>query len=83
MWSLFFRKFVNCLIHFPIPIIAAIQGPAVGLGAAMLCLCDIILSSEDACFHLPYPQQGLTPDGCSTFLLPHVVGQSMVSGWFD
>jgi len=76
---LLFRKFVSCLIHFTKPIVAAVQGPAVGLGASTLCLCDVVLADENAWIQFPYPQQGLTPDGCASYLLPSLLNQSLVS----
>nr|CAB3262916.1 uncharacterized protein LOC100185155 [Phallusia mammillata] len=74
------RKFVDLLIHFTKPIIVAVQGPAIGLAASMLCLCDIVLADEvKTTFHFPYTQQGISPDCCSTHLLPALLKPPMAN----
>ncbi|KAJ3580572.1 hypothetical protein NHX12_034368 [Muraenolepis orangiensis] len=68
------RAFVNTFIQFKKPIVAAVGGPAVGLGAALLPLCDVVWASEKAWFHTPYTVYGQTPDACSSFTFPRVMG---------
>ncbi|XP_032813661.1 chromodomain Y-like protein isoform X2 [Petromyzon marinus] len=68
------REFVNVFIHFQKPIVAAIGGPAVGLGAALLALCDLVWASDKAWFQTPYTATGQTPDGCSSFTFPRAMG---------
>ncbi|CAM9560815.1 unnamed protein product [Lampetra planeri] len=68
------RSFVNVFIHFQKPIVAAIGGPAVGLGAALLALCDLVWASDKAWFQTPYAETGQTPDGCSSFTFPRAMG---------
>ncbi|XP_055964991.1 chromodomain Y-like protein [Sorex fumeus] len=80
------KSFVNHFIHFQKPIVAAVHGPAVGLGASILGLCDIVLSSDKACFQTPYATQGQTPDGCSSLTFPMIMGgttasEMLLSGW--
>ncbi|XP_022091937.1 chromodomain Y-like protein [Acanthaster planci] len=68
------RVFINALINYPKVIVAAVNGKAVGLGAAILPLCDIVYSSDKAEFHLPYAAMGQPPEGCSSFTFPNAMG---------
>ena len=54
-------------------------GPAIGLGSALLPLCDIVYASDKATFYMPYAQLSQTPEGCASFTLPNTVGIAMVS----
>ncbi|XP_026217147.1 chromodomain Y-like protein [Anabas testudineus] len=68
------RTFVNTFIQFRKPIVAAVNGPALGLGAAILPLCDVVWANEKAWFQTPYTSYGQTPDACSSFTFPRVMG---------
>ncbi|XP_054482976.1 chromodomain Y-like protein [Anoplopoma fimbria] len=68
------RTFVNTFIQFRKPIVAAVNGPAHGLGAAILPLCDVVWANEKAWFQTPYASYGQTPDACSSFTFPHIMG---------
>ncbi|KAI4893116.1 hypothetical protein NFI96_020624 [Prochilodus magdalenae] len=68
------RTFVNTFIQFKKPIIAAVNGPAIGLGASILPLCDVIWATEKAWFQTPYTTFGQTPDACSSITFPHIMG---------
>ncbi|XP_041804272.1 chromodomain Y-like protein isoform X2 [Chelmon rostratus] len=68
------RTFVNTFIQFRKPIVAAVNGPAVGLGAAILPLCDVVWANEKAWFQTPYMSYGQTPDACSSFTFPRIMG---------
>jgi chromodomain protein Y len=72
------RDFTKALITFPKPVIAVVNGPAVGLGMAMLPLCDIVYASDKATFYLPYSSLSQTPEGCASYTLPQSVGMAMV-----
>lgn len=56
------------------PVIAAINGPAVGIGATMTLAMDARLMSQDARFGLVFGRLGLVPEGTSTWFLPRIVG---------
>ncbi|XP_008299966.1 chromodomain Y-like protein, partial [Stegastes partitus] len=73
------RTFVNTFIQFRKPIVAAVNGPAVGLGAAILPLCDVVWANEKAWFQTPYTSYGQTPDACSSFTFPRIMGLASVS----
>jgi len=63
------------------PIIGAINGPAVGIGATMQLPMDIRLASEDARFGFVFTRRGVVPEACSSWFLPRVVGISQALEW--
>jgi len=66
--------FPKTLATFPKPIIAAINGPAVGFGATMPLNCDIRIASKKAKFSFAFARLGLTPEFCSSYFLPRLIG---------
>lgn len=58
----------------PKPVIAAVRGPAVGIGLSLALACDLIVASENAYFLLAFVNIGLVPDGGSSLLVPSRVG---------
>ncbi|XP_043845234.1 chromodomain Y-like protein 2 isoform X4 [Dromiciops gliroides] len=72
------RDFVRAFIQFKKPIVVAINGPALGLGASILPLCDIVWASEKAWFQTPYATIRLTPAGCSSYTFPQILGVALV-----
>lgn len=74
----FFRDFVSAFIHFKKPIVVAINGPALGLGASILPLCDVVWASEKAWFQTPCAALHLTPSGCSSYTFPQILGVALV-----
>ncbi|KAG8442440.1 hypothetical protein GDO86_011284 [Hymenochirus boettgeri] len=68
------RMFVNTFIQFKKLIIVAVNGPAIGLGASILPLCDVIWANEKAWFQTPYTTFGQSPDGCSSLMFPKIMG---------
>jgi len=69
------------LIDIKKPIIAAINGPAVGVGITMTLAMDIRLASEKARIGFAFNRRGMVPEGCSTWLLPRLVGFSQAAEW--
>jgi len=63
------------------PVIAAINGAAVGIGATMTCAMDIRLASEHAKVGFVFNKIGITPEACSTWFLPRLVGMSNALEW--
>lgn len=63
------------------PVIAAINGPAVGVGATMTLPMDIRLASETAKFAFPFTRRGIVPESCSSWFLPRVVGVDRTVEW--
>ena len=58
------------------PVVAAVNGPAVGIGASLALACDLILASESAYFGLAFVNIGLMPDGGSTAFVPATAGKA-------
>ncbi|MEM8563733.1 MAG: crotonase/enoyl-CoA hydratase family protein [Pseudomonadota bacterium] len=63
------------------PVIGAINGAAVGIGATMTCAMDIRLASEHARIGFVFNKIGITPEACSTWFLPRIVGISQALEW--
>jgi enoyl-CoA hydratase/carnithine racemase len=64
------------------PVIAAINGPAVGVGATMTLPMDIRLAAQDAKLGFVFARRGIVPEACSSWFLPRLVGISREwSGW--
>lgn len=63
------------------PVIAAINGPAVGVGVTMTLAMDIRLASTDARFGFVFARRGLVPEACSTWFLPRAVGMQQALEW--
>jgi len=63
------------------PVIAAINGPAVGVGATMTLPMDIRLAAEDARMGFVFTRRGIIPEACSSWFLPRVVGISQAMEW--
>ena len=63
------------------PVIAAINGPAVGVGITMTLPMDIRMASRDARFGFVFNRRGLVPEACSSWFLPRVVGISRAAEW--
>ena len=63
------------------PVIAAINGPAVGVGATMTLPMDIRMAAEDARIGFVFARRGIVPEACSSWFLPRVVGISRAMEW--
>ncbi len=72
-------QFLAQLVRFPKPLVAAVNGIAVGVGTTMLLHCDLVLAAESARFQLPFARLGLCPEGGSSFLLPRLAGMQRAS----
>jgi 2-(1,2-epoxy-1,2-dihydrophenyl)acetyl-CoA isomerase len=58
------------------PVVAAVNGPAVGIGASLALACDLVLAAESAYFGLAFVNIGLMPDGGSTLFVPAAAGKA-------
>ncbi|MGX7745533.1 crotonase/enoyl-CoA hydratase family protein [Rhodopseudomonas parapalustris] len=66
--------FLYALAHNQKPLIAAVDGLAIGIGTTMLFHCDYVLASTAATFSTPFIQLGLVPEGASSLLAPRTMG---------
>ncbi len=71
-----YRKRYSYLVSIPKPIIAAINGPAAGIGFILALYCDLRFASEKACFTAPFARRGLTAEHGISWILPRIVGLS-------
>ena len=63
------------------PVIGAVNGPAIGIGATMLLPMDIRLASETARFGFVFARRGIVPEGASSYFLPRIVGIGQALEW--
>jgi enoyl-CoA hydratase/carnithine racemase len=66
--------FLQSLVNNKKPIIAAVDGIAIGIGTTMTLHCDYVVASTTATFQSPFIQYGLVPEGASSLLLPRMMG---------
>jgi 2-(1,2-epoxy-1,2-dihydrophenyl)acetyl-CoA isomerase len=71
-----YNPLMNAMRDLPCPIVAAVNGPAVGIGCAFALAADLIIGAESAYFQLSFNRIGLIPDGGSTYLLPRLIGKA-------
>ncbi|HUE25732.1 MAG TPA: enoyl-CoA hydratase [Solirubrobacteraceae bacterium] len=62
--------------QLPKPVVAAVNGPAVGIGCSLALACDLVMAAESAFFGLAFVNIGLMPDGGSTAFVPPTVGKA-------
>lgn len=70
---------VRAVLTVPVPVIAAVTGPAAGVGVSLALASDLVLMSEDAYLLFAFTNIGLMPDGGASVLLPAAVGRSIAS----
>ncbi|MDO9358962.1 MAG: enoyl-CoA hydratase [Polaromonas sp.] len=67
-------RFLHGIAQFPKPVVAAVCGPAVGVGTTMLFHCDLVYAGDNAAFSMPFVNLGLCPEAASSLLVPQMLG---------
>lgn len=73
------HDFQCAFINFPKPLLAAVNGPAIGIMVTTLALADIVWASDSATFSAPFSGTAQTPEGCASLLFPQIFGPSLAN----
>lgn len=73
--------FIQAIVALDKPLVACVQGHAVGIGATVLLHCDCVVASDDARIRFPFVDLGLCPEFASTLVLQQRVGLAKASEW--
>ena len=68
-------RYLRALATNEVPIVACVQGNAVGIGTTMLMHCDLVVAERGCRFHLPFVDLGLVPEAASSLMLPEFAGR--------
>ncbi len=72
-------RFLGALSNCPKPVIAAVNGPGIGIGLTLLLHCDLVYAGESASLGAPFVKLGLVPEAASSMLLPASVGMAVAN----
>ncbi|MDT0594354.1 enoyl-CoA hydratase-related protein [Glaciecola petra] len=66
--------FMHALLHCPLPVIAQVEGLAIGIGTTLLLHCDFVICHKNTKFAMPFINLGLVPEYASSFIIPRIAG---------
>jgi enoyl-CoA hydratase/carnithine racemase len=67
-------RFMQALLHCPLPVVAQVEGLAIGIGSTLLLHCDFVFAHADTKFAMPFINLGLVPEYASSYIIPRVGG---------
>jgi len=67
-------RFLRAIASIEKPVVAAVAGPAVGIGTTLLFHCDLVYAGDNAAFSMPFVNLGLCPEAASSLLVPRMFG---------
>jgi len=69
-------RVLRTVVDFPKPLVAAVEGPAIGIGTTILLHCDLVVAHGGTRFAMPFVNLGLCPEAASSVLLPKIMGHA-------
>ncbi|ADM08431.1 Enoyl-CoA hydratase/isomerase family protein [Parvularcula bermudensis HTCC2503] len=72
-------RLLEATARCPVPVIAAVAGPAIGIGTTLLLHCDLIVAAPEAYFHTPFVDLAAVPEGGASYLMPKRLGRQLAS----
>jgi len=72
-------EFMTTVIEFPKPLVAAVNGAAVGIGSTIIPHCDVAFATPNAFFFTPFTQLAVCPEFCSSITFPAILGRSLAN----
>ncbi|MEE2953432.1 MAG: crotonase/enoyl-CoA hydratase family protein [Pseudomonadota bacterium] len=67
-------RFLNAIVDLSLPLVASVDGLAIGIGTTLLMHCDYVVASKQSVFRTPFADLGLTPEAASSLLAPRLMG---------
>jgi enoyl-CoA hydratase/carnithine racemase len=72
-------RFMRALLHFPKPVVASVEGFAIGIGTTMLQHCDLVYAADNTRFQLPFVNIGICAEFAATYLMPRTMGHQLAA----